>query len=232
MAHEMTAPAVGRWRPFVALIRHLLRKSPETRPESGATDIRHSGRRGRGISGGCPVWRSGRAAEGLWSGRKDALFSGDPVRDKDALAEFVAAYGQMNRWPEINAGGEILTVGADNYPFPIPLEKNSAGQWYFNTAAGKDEILARRIGKDELTAIAACSAVDDEQKYFHMQKQYARSSLAMKVNKTACTGRSGGTAGKPAGRRGDFAKAAGYTNSGDKTAALRWLLLPRTDQTG
>src|SRR5271163_2380098 len=74
---------------------------------------------------------------------KDVLFSGDPVKDKDALAAFVAAYGQMNRWRAINAGGEILYVGADNFPFPIPLQKNPAGQWNFNTAGGKDEILAR-----------------------------------------------------------------------------------------
>ncbi len=87
---------------------------------------------------------------------KAALFSGDAVKDKDNLQAFVAAYTQMNRWGPIKAGGEILYIGADNYPFPIPLQKNSSGQWYFNTAAGKDEILARRIGRGELTAIAAC----------------------------------------------------------------------------
>ena len=52
---------------------------------------------------------------------KDVLFSGDAVKDKNALQDFVAAYTQMNRWREIKAGGEILYVGADNYPFPIPL---------------------------------------------------------------------------------------------------------------
>ena len=81
---------------------------------------------------------------------KDVLFSGDPVKDKNALQDFVADYVQMNRWREIKAGGETLYVGADNYPFPIPLAKNSTGQWSFDTAAGKDEILARRIGKGEL----------------------------------------------------------------------------------
>src|SRR5271167_2559229 len=107
---------------------------------------------------------------------KNVLFSGDAVKDKNALQDFVAAYGQMNRWREIKAGGEILYVGADNYPFPIPLGKNPSGQWYFDTAAGKDEILARRIGKGELTAIAACGAVfDAEQQYFvHAGKQYAQ----------------------------------------------------------
>ena len=48
----------------------------------------------------------------------------------------------MNRWRNQTDGSEVLMVGADNNPFPIPLKKNSAGQWYFDTAAGKDEILS------------------------------------------------------------------------------------------
>ncbi len=155
---------------------------------------------------------------------KDVLFSGDPVKDKDALADFVAAYGQMNRWSAINAGGEILHVGADNFPFPIPLQKNSAGQWYFNTAAGKDEILARRIGKDELTAIAACGAlVDAQQQYFTQThdgakvKQYAQQfgSDPGKQNGLYWSVPAGQPE-SPLGKLGDFAKASGYTSSGEK----------------
>jgi Protein of unknown function (DUF2950) len=88
---------------------------------------------------------------------KDVLFSGDAAKDKTALQDFVAAYNQMHRWREIKVGGQMLSIGADNYLFPIPLGQNSSGQWYFDTAAGNDEVLARRIGKDELTALAACS---------------------------------------------------------------------------
>src|SRR5208283_1863862 len=69
---------------------------------------------------------------------KRALFSGDAVKDKDNFQDFIAAYNQMHRWREIKVGGEILYIGADNYPFPIPLGKNAAGQWVFDTAAGKD----------------------------------------------------------------------------------------------
>ena len=72
---------------------------------------------------------------------KTALFSGDPVKDKDNLQDFVAAYNQMHRWREIKVGGEVLYVGADNYPFPIPLGKNAAGQWVFDTAAGRMRFL-------------------------------------------------------------------------------------------
>src|SRR5271154_991577 len=49
---------------------------------------------------------------------QQVLLSGDPVKDKNAQQDFGAAYGQMNRWREIKAGGEVLYVGGDNYPFP------------------------------------------------------------------------------------------------------------------
>jgi hypothetical protein len=155
---------------------------------------------------------------------RDVLFSGDPVKDKDAFQEFVAAYSQMNRWRPIKAGGEILYTGADNYPFPIPLGQNPSGQWYFDTAAGKDEILARRIGKGELTEIAACGAIADAQQQYFSQthdgdkvKQYAQKFVSDE-------GKHNGLywpvpesqTPSPLGQLGDFAKAAGYTSSGDK----------------
>ncbi len=155
---------------------------------------------------------------------KDVLFSGDPVKDKNALQDFVAAYGQMNRWREIKAGGEILYVGADNYAFPIPLGRNSSSQWSFDTAAGKDEILARRIGKGELTAIAACAAIiDAEQQYFSQThdgdkvKQYAQKFVSDEGKQNGLYWQvPEGQTPSPLGELGDFAKAVGYTNAGDK----------------
>lgn len=155
---------------------------------------------------------------------KDVLFTGDAVKDKDNLKDFVAAYSQMHRWGKIKAGGEVLYIGADNYPFPIPLGQNPSGQWYFDTIAGKDEILARRIGKGELTAIAACGAIADAQQQYFSQlhdgdkvKQYAQSfvSDAGKQNGLYWPVPEG-QAPSPLGQLGDFAKAAGYTSSGDK----------------
>lgn len=84
---------------------------------------------------------------------KAVLFSGDPAEDKAALANFVVKYDRMNRWVTMTDGSRVLYLGADNYPYPIPLALNSSSQWYFNTAAGKDEILARRIGKNELARL-------------------------------------------------------------------------------
>ena len=155
---------------------------------------------------------------------KTALFSSDAVKDKDNLQAFVAAYNQMNRWGPIKAGGEILYIGADNYPFPIPLQKNSSGQWYFNTAAGKDEILARRIGKGELTAIAACGALADAQRQYFSQthdgdnvKQYAQRIGSDEGKQNGLYWHvAEGQPPSPLGELGDFAKDAGYTNAGAK----------------
>jgi len=155
---------------------------------------------------------------------RDVLFSGDAVKDKNALQDFVAAYGQMNRWRDIKVGGEILYVGADNYPFPIPLGRNPAGQWSFDTAAGKDEILARRIGKGELTAIAACAATADaERQYFNQihdgdkVKQYAQKFVSDEGKQNGLYWQvPEGQAPSPLGQLVVFAKAAGYTNAGEK----------------
>ncbi|MGA8490435.1 MAG: DUF2950 domain-containing protein [Terriglobales bacterium] len=155
---------------------------------------------------------------------KDVLFSGDAVKDKNALQDFVAAYNQMNRWREIKSGGEMLYIGADNYPFPVPLGQNQSGQWYFDTAAGKDEILARRIGRDELTAIAACGAIADAQReYFSTThggdntKQYAQKFVSDEGKQDGLYWpASQGQSPSPLGELGDFAKAVGYTSAGNK----------------
>jgi hypothetical protein len=111
---------------------------------------------------------------------KKIIFSGDPVQDKATVDAFVAAYGVMHRWRKMADGPQILLIGADNFAFPIPLKKNGAGQWFFDTVAGKDEILTRRIGRNELAVIDVCAALADAQaEYFSQRhddgstKQYA-----------------------------------------------------------
>jgi hypothetical protein len=111
---------------------------------------------------------------------KELIFSGDAVQDKNVVDSFVAAYGVMHRWRKMPDGAQLLLVGADNFVFPIPLKKNEGGQWFFDTAAGKDEILARRIGRNELAVIDVCGALADaEAEYFSrshadgITKQYA-----------------------------------------------------------
>ena len=149
---------------------------------------------------------------------KGVLFTGDTVRDQDNLKGFAASYDQLHRWGNLKAGGKVLYTGADNFPFPIPLDKNSSGQWSFDTAAGKDEILARRIGRGELTAIAACGAAAIAQdQYFSKAKQYAQQFASDQGKQNGLYWPAAeGQPQSPLGPLGDFAKALGYSNAGDK----------------
>jgi hypothetical protein len=116
---------------------------------------------------------------------KDVIFSGDAVQDRNIANKFSTEYEVMHRWRRIADGSEVLVVGADNFPFPIPLKKNDQGQWFFDTAAGKEEILNRRVGRNELATIEACrSAADAQQQYFAQvhdggrKRQYARKFIS------------------------------------------------------
>ena len=151
-------------------------------------------------------------------GGEEILFTGDSVRDHDSLQGFVASYDQMHRWGNLKAGGKVLYTGADNFPFPIPLDKNSSEQWSFDTAAGKDEILARRIGRGELTAIAACEAAAiAEDRYFSKAKQYAPKFASDQGKQNGLYWPvAEGSSASPLGPLGDFAKALGYANSGNQ----------------
>ena len=80
------------------------------------------------------------------------LSSGDPVADKNARDEFARRYDEMHRLAYDDQGRVILYIGAGNWPVPIPLTKKDSG-WVFDTAAGKDELLFRRIGRNELFTI-------------------------------------------------------------------------------
>jgi hypothetical protein len=113
----------------------------------------------------------------------DIIFSGDDAHDKVTAEHFTAAFQIMNRWRKQTDGSRVLLVGADNHPFPIPLKQNSGAQWYFDTAAGKDEILSRRIGENELAAIDVMAAMADAQHQYIAQphdgaKQYAQKFIS------------------------------------------------------
>jgi hypothetical protein len=100
---------------------------------------------------------------------KEIISSGDPVQDKTMVEAFIAAYGVMHRWRKMPDDAQMLLIGADNFAFPIPLKKNSAGQWFFDAAAGKDEILARRIGRNELATIDVCGSLVAAQSLYFSQ---------------------------------------------------------------
>jgi hypothetical protein len=114
---------------------------------------------------------------------KDVLSSGDTAEDADARSGFVAKYEEMHRLVTEPNGTVTLVVGAENWPFPIPLVNNH-GSWYFDTDGGKDEILCRRIGKNELAALDAFrQLVEAEKQYFArppagVTKQFAQNLVS------------------------------------------------------
>jgi hypothetical protein len=93
------------------------------------------------------------------SGRK-LIFSGDNVADKEGREKFVSAYAQKHTIDKQSDSKAILVVSADEWPFPIPLVRQGDA-WRFDTKAGADEILNRRIGRNELNAIQVCAAIVD-----------------------------------------------------------------------
>jgi hypothetical protein len=97
---------------------------------------------------------------------KTLVSSGDPAEDSASLATFVQRYEEMHRLVREPDGTTTLYIGAHNWPTPIPLvEKGQA--WYFDTGAGKQEILFRRIGQNEISTILVCQELVAAQKEFH-----------------------------------------------------------------
>jgi hypothetical protein len=97
---------------------------------------------------------------------KDLISSGDAVADRDARARFVARYGETEKIQYDAANNATLVIGTDAWPFPIPLVKQG-GAWHFDAAAGIEEVLNRRIGRNELSAMEVC------RNYVMAQREYA-----------------------------------------------------------
>jgi hypothetical protein len=93
------------------------------------------------------------------------VWSGDVVADRAAFQRFVAAYDRAHRL-QGGGGKVVLYVGDDDFPFPIPLVPDGP-YWRWDTDAGDDELLTRRIGKNELSAIQVCLAYVDAQREYY-----------------------------------------------------------------
>jgi Protein of unknown function (DUF2950) len=104
---------------------------------------------------------------------KGIVDSGDPKEDETMRMNFVDKYQVMHRLVEEPDATTTLYIGAENWPVPIPLV-NRAGKWYFDTDAARKEIMFRRIGKNELSAIRVCEElVAAEKEYFAKNNEYA-----------------------------------------------------------
>ena len=94
---------------------------------------------------------------------KKLVYSGDRVADDAGRDHFVAAYEQFHEIQMQGGDKAVLVIGDKHWPFPIPVVK-SGDAWHFDTPAGEQEILDRRIGRNELNAIKVCKAIVDAQR--------------------------------------------------------------------
>jgi len=107
------------------------------------------------------------AMDKLFGAEYRDLLTGDTVQDSQHEQHFAKAVELSCKLVPEGADKFTIEVGANNWPLPIPLVK-ADGKWHFDTPAGKEEIIARHIGKNELHAIGVCRA------YVAAQQQYAR----------------------------------------------------------
>src|SRR5947207_2630095 len=94
------------------------------------------------------------------------IMSPDPAQAEDELKQFTAALNKSHQLTKESANRSVLEVGDNHWPFPVPLEETQ-GHWFFDTDAGKEEIINRRIGRNELGALESVRA------YVEAQREYA-----------------------------------------------------------
>jgi hypothetical protein len=99
---------------------------------------------------------------------KQLVESGDPVADKNARTTFLAGYTAKHSLEKSGPDKMTLNVGQDDWPFPIPVVMKD-GAWYFDSAAGAEEMINRRLGENELSTIQSCLAYADAQHEYYLR---------------------------------------------------------------
>jgi len=153
---------------------------------------------------------------------KDLIFSGDAVEDKQRRERLLKAYDEKN---SIVPGNDkmVIVFGSNDWPFPVPIVKKG-DQWFFDTKAGREEILNRRIGQNELSTMQTMLAIVDAQREYAMKDldgdgilEYAekfRSDAGKKNGLHWITKE--GEEPSPLGELVSSARAEGYTKAGTK----------------
>jgi Protein of unknown function (DUF2950) len=159
----------------------------------------------------------------LGSDSEDIISSADPVQDKNKAMAFAAkAKEKTNIGTDgKNPNRAILTVGKDDFPVPIPIVKNK-GKWSFDTKVGREEILNRRIGSNELDAIAICRGFVEAQDDYAQEKhddskvnQYAQRIISTPGKHDGLAWKNAdGTWGGPVGEGVARALEQGYSKQG------------------
>ncbi len=127
----------------------------------------------------------------LGPGASRLLRSGDPVQDNDARQAFVTGYDQSVKFERQPDGRTTLLVGPDDFPFPYPLVAQD-GHWHFDAKQGNNEVLDRRIGRNELSAISVCLAYVDAQREYATRDRDANGLLEYAQKLTSSPGNQDG----------------------------------------
>jgi hypothetical protein len=114
----------------------------------------------------------------IFGAEGQALVSPDAVEAAESFNLFVQHLKEKTQLVTKSDTLVTLDIGTDGWPFPIPLVRQADGRWAFDTAAGKQEILARRIGRDELGALAVCHAYSEAQREYASQDRLGDGVLA------------------------------------------------------
>jgi hypothetical protein len=153
------------------------------------------------------------------------ISSGDEVADRQRRQKFLALYDQKHVLAGDADDRKTLVVGKDEWPFPVPIvrDEQSRHKWYFDTDAGLDEILSRRIGDNELSAIQVCEAIFDAQREYALKnpdgdgiQKYARQFASDPGKHNGLFWPTGeGEEPSPLGELAAAAAAEGYTRRAD-----------------
>jgi Protein of unknown function (DUF2950) len=150
---------------------------------------------------------------------KPIVSSGDAVEDAQNRANFVQKYMEMHRLVAEPDGTTTLYIGAENWPTPIPLVQRG-GAWYFDTQVGRKEILYRRIGQNEASAIRVCQELVEAQKEYHASRngEYAQRIFSEQGTRNGLYWKvTGSEPQSPIGPLVALAAARGYQKSLDGT---------------
>jgi hypothetical protein len=130
---------------------------------------------------------------------KRIVASGDPTEDAESRANFAKQYEEMHRLVKEPDGSTVLYIGAENWPAPIPLKRHGHS-WYFDTAVGEKEILFRRIGRNEISAIRVCmELVEAEKEYSSTHHEFAQNIVSDDGQKNSLYWKAGSGAPSPIG---------------------------------
>jgi hypothetical protein len=154
---------------------------------------------------------------------EDIISSGDEVADKNTREKFVKDYQEKVDFVKEKEDRVSVIMGHDNWPFPIPIVKKGEG-WVFDTKAGREEVLNRRVGRNELSAIRVCLGyVDAQQEYASTDReqdgiiQYAQKFASDKDRRNGLYWEPAeGEIPSPVGPFAARAAAEGYRRAGDK----------------